>query len=339
MVSYYKVDDVKNNVLPRPLSDPRLQNITVRPELYLKQNFRAPVEETEHYAIDGHMHAHPQMMYPSMQGGPYGVRPGQYFAGQQYPQMYGMPASAASPYGGVTATTWPAQQPSTGAVAYGNPPGYSAQNYGPYYNNRTPSQATGPGGKTEDQGTPSQSMPYSSQYPPPYPAMARNGSQSTPTMMQSAYQTPVQQSSSTFGSMSGRPPYGGGNVTSPTTNGPPQQPYGNAPAQAYGVRSPSQNYGSAVAQSPQTGVKSPNPANPPGAPAAPMTASDGQMSYRSGAYGVAQSPQSANPGGDISGLGISSPQYPAPTQQGAPPYPSYGASSVTSGSSGNQYGQ
>ncbi|EMC97388.1 hypothetical protein BAUCODRAFT_50943, partial [Baudoinia panamericana UAMH 10762] len=45
MVSYYKVDDVKNNVLPRPMSDPRLQNICVRPELYLKQNFRAPVEE------------------------------------------------------------------------------------------------------------------------------------------------------------------------------------------------------------------------------------------------------------------------------------------------------
>ncbi|EME82424.1 uncharacterized protein MYCFIDRAFT_165510, partial [Pseudocercospora fijiensis CIRAD86] len=45
MVSYYKVDDVKNNLLPRPLSDARLQNISVRPELYLKQNFRAPVEE------------------------------------------------------------------------------------------------------------------------------------------------------------------------------------------------------------------------------------------------------------------------------------------------------
>ncbi|KAF2768707.1 hypothetical protein EJ03DRAFT_273603, partial [Teratosphaeria nubilosa] len=45
MVSYYKVDDVKNGMLPRPLSDPRLANIAVRPELYLKQNFRAPVEE------------------------------------------------------------------------------------------------------------------------------------------------------------------------------------------------------------------------------------------------------------------------------------------------------
>ncbi|TKA31573.1 hypothetical protein B0A54_15706 [Friedmanniomyces endolithicus] len=91
MVSYYKVEDVKNNILPRPLSDPRLQNISVRPELYLKQNFRAPVEETEHYAIDGHMHAHPQAMYSSMVGG-YGGRPGQY-AGHPYSGMYGMQAT------------------------------------------------------------------------------------------------------------------------------------------------------------------------------------------------------------------------------------------------------
>jgi hypothetical protein len=52
MVSYYKVDDVKQNALARPLQDPRLQHISVRPELYLKQNFREPIEETEHYAID-----------------------------------------------------------------------------------------------------------------------------------------------------------------------------------------------------------------------------------------------------------------------------------------------
>ncbi|KAK3622155.1 Global transcription regulator sge1 [Elasticomyces elasticus] len=66
MVSYYKVEDVKNNLLPRPLSDPRLQNISVRPELYLNQNFRTPVEETEHYASDSHMRAYPQAMYLSM---------------------------------------------------------------------------------------------------------------------------------------------------------------------------------------------------------------------------------------------------------------------------------
>lgn len=337
MVSYYKVDDVKNNVLPRPLSDPRLQNITVRPELYLKQNFRAPVEETEHYAIDGHMHAHPQMMYPQMQAGPYAVRPGQYFAGQQYPQMYAMPGSGASPYPAVSGTSWPQQQPTAAAVAYGNPPGYAPQNYGPYYNNRTPNQPPGSVGKTEDQNATQQPSPYPNPYPPPYPGMPRNGSQSTPTMMQPGYQnTPVQQSSANFG---GRQSYGGNNVTSPSSNGQPQQQYANTPTQAYGVRSPTQPYpmqntpGGPVAQSPQPNVKSPNP-GAPNAPAAPMGAPDGNMSYRSGAY-----PQPGNSNSDISGLGISnSPSYPPPPQQGSA-YPGYGAAAVNTGQGANQYGQ
>ena len=347
MVSYYKVDDVKNNVLPRPLTDPRLQNITVRPELYLKQNFRAPVEENEHYAIDGQMHAHPQMMYQSMQPSPYGVRPGQYFAGQQYPQMYGMPGPAGSPYGGGPPASWPQQQPGTAAATYGNPPGYAPQGYGPYYNNnRTPSQSNNAVGKTEDQtASAQQQMPYGGQYPPTYPNMQRNGSQSTPTMVQGGYSTtPQQQQAATFGQMGGRAGYNGGGVASPTNNGPPQQqPYGNAPPQGYGVRSPTQHYGmqgtpgSGVAQSPQTGVKSPNPSAQAGAPAAPMASSDGSMQYRNETYGPTPQPGSAS--GDVSGLGISnSPSYPAPPQHGQS-YSGYGASSVATGPSGGQYGQ
>jgi hypothetical protein len=52
MISYYKMDDVRQKVLARPLQDPRLQRISVRPELYLKQGFRAPIEETEHCDMD-----------------------------------------------------------------------------------------------------------------------------------------------------------------------------------------------------------------------------------------------------------------------------------------------
>ena len=354
MVSYYKVDDVKNNVLPRPLSDPRVQNISVRPDLYLKQNFRAPVEETEHYAVDGHMHAHPQIMYSPMAAVPYGVRPGQYFAGQQYPAPYSMTTSAASPYGGMTGTSWPNQPPSTAAFAYGNHPAYSGQSYGGHY--RAPSQ---PGVKTEDQNGTSQSMPYGGQYAPSYPGMQRNSSQSTPTMIQSAYQTPVQQSSSTFGSMSARPSYGGSNMTSPTTNGQSQPAYGSATAQPYAVRSPAQSYGmqsappSAVAQSPHPAVKSPNSAS---APAQPMNNAEShaqlqhsQMPYRGGSYAVGGTPQAAHPSGDMSGLGISNnASYPGQSHPGQR-YPSYGASgpeyksSVGSGIAaaqpGGHYGQ
>ncbi|KAF1346488.1 Gti1/Pac2 family-domain-containing protein, partial [Delphinella strobiligena] len=45
LVSYYTVEDVKQRRLQRPLTDTRLTGLTVRPELFMKQNFRAPVEE------------------------------------------------------------------------------------------------------------------------------------------------------------------------------------------------------------------------------------------------------------------------------------------------------
>lgn len=341
MVSYYKVDDVKNNQLARPLSDHRLQNISVRPELYLKQNFRAPVEETEHYAIDNHMHAHPQVVYSGMPPGPYGVRPGQYFAGQQYPNMYGVPTSGASPYPPTAGTTWPTQSPSTSAVAYGNPNAYSGQGYSPYYKG----SANQPTGKTDETNTP-QPLPYGGQYgPAPYPPMQRNPSQGTPTMVQSAYQTPVQQNSSTFGSMAARTSYGGGDMTSPTANGPNQPPY-TGQSQPYPVRSPPQNYGmqsapaSAVAPSPHTTVKSPNPTAPASATPHTMNASDPQMPYRTSPYPVGNTPHSAHPGADMSGLGISNNGgYPPQTQQGQN-YSSYGsAGQVAAAPTGGQYAQ
>jgi Gti1/Pac2 family transcription factor len=289
MVSYYKVDDVKSNLLPRPLSDPRLQGISVRPELYLKQNFRAPVEETEHYAIDGNLHAHPQMMYP-MQGGAYGVRPGQYFGGQQYSPMYAMPASTASPYTTSSGTAWPAQQPS----AYGSHPGYSAQGYGSYY--KAPSQPV-----KSDEAATSHSMPYASQYAPNYPTMQRNSSQSTPTMAQSAYQTPVQPSTSTFGSVSARPPYDNSNMGHQAANGPAQSPYAGTSTQPYAVRSPTQGYhmqsapNSAVAQSPNLASKSDTQSMH-------SASSANDLAYRNPSYQVGGSSQ---PGDMNGGLGIS----------------------------------
>lgn len=332
MVSYYKLDDVKTSTLPRPINDPRLQGITVRPELYLKQNFRAPVEESEHYAVDGHMHAHPQMMY-SLQNSPYGVRPGQYFGGQQYGNVYGIPASTASPYGGVSGTAWSAQQASAGASAYGSSQPYTGQSYGGYYKTATPTVA-----KMEDANS-TPSMPYGTQYPPTYPPMQRNGSQSSASMAGSTYPTPVQPHSSTFGSMSSRPSYSTSSMTSPTTNGQSHSAYGTAPQQ-YPVRSPPQSYGiqsapnSAVAQSPHA-VKSPNTAAPASAPAT------AEMSYRSASY----SAPSAHPSGDISGLGISGNSYPSQPPQStsysaySAPGQSYRSGDMPAAPAGGQYAQ
>jgi hypothetical protein len=265
MVSYYKVEEVKKSMLSRPLSDPRLQGISVRPELYLKQNFRAPVEETEHYAIDGQMNAHPQMMY-SMPSGAYAVRPGQYFGGQQYQSMYAMPTTTASPYGSVAGTAWQTQPQGSGSVAYPNHPTYGSQSYGGYY--RPPGQP----GKTEDNSPNPQSMQYGSQYPPAYPALQRSASQSTPTMPQSAYHTPVQPSPSTFGPMNSRPSYSSATMPSPTANGQPQAAYGSTPTQQYAVRSPPQGYHMQPAQpsvaSPKTDL--------------PATAPNHDLAYRTG---------------------------------------------------------
>lgn len=302
MVSYYKVDDVKNNSLPRPLSDPRLQGISVRPELYLKQNFRSPVEETEHYAIDGNMNAHPSMMY-SMAGNPYAVRPGQYFGGQHYQSMYSMPATTASPYGAVSGTAWPTQQAPAGYSSYGN------QSYGGYYKGTdNPSQ------KTESAGSGSQAMSYGSQYPPGYPNMQRNPSQSTPTMNSSAYTTPVQPSSSSFGAMNSRQSYGSTTMASPTTNGQPQPGYNSGSAQQYAVRSPSQSY--QMQSAPVSAVsQSPNPAKSDHS--GPASAPVNDMSYRNAPYPVGGTSQ----GSDMSGLGISShSNYSAQGQPGQPGY-------------------
>lgn len=329
MVSYYKVDDVKNNLLPRPLSDPRLQNISVRPELYLKQNFRAPVEETEHYAIDGHMNAHPQMMYSSMAGAPYGGVPGQYFP-RQYPGMYGMtPTTNAGMYGGVTGSSWPTQQATAGALPYGSHQGYGGQTYGSSYYSKGPEQSNGAAVKTDGQQPSSQGMQYGSQYAPSYPNMQRSNSVSTPSMMQSSYQTPVQQNSASFANTNGRSSYGGNSMNSPTANGQAPPPYGSAPSQSYAVRSPTQGYGmgsapqSAVTQSPHPSVKSPSSGHP-STPAQAMSSDPnaqmhgGGMPYRSGSYGVPQTQQSGHPGSDMNGLGISNTSsYPPPSQSGA----------------------
>ncbi|KAK4903941.1 Global transcription regulator sge1 [Elasticomyces elasticus] len=217
MVSYCKVEDVKNNLLPRPLSDPCLQNISVCPELYLKQNFRAPVEETEHYVTNCHMHAHPQAMYLSMLGG-HGIQSGQY-VGRPYTSMYDLQASTgASIYGAITGTSWPMQQASVSP--YGNR-GYSSQSYTPNhyqplasvspYGNRgyssksyTPNHyqplasPSAPAVKTESQHTGAPPSLHNAQCPSNYTNMPRQDPQSN-SIMPPAYHSAAQPPAPSFG--------------------------------------------------------------------------------------------------------------------------------------------
>ena len=364
MVSYYKVDDVKNNKLQRPLSDPRLQNMTVRPELYLKQNFRAPVEESEHYAVDGQMHAYPQMMYTTMGAAPYGVRPGQYMA-QPYSMYPLSTTTAANMYGGLTGTSWPAQQAAASPVGYGTHPGYSSQGYGAnYYKDATGLPA--PAIKAEDPLASAHGSVYSEQHSASYSSMPRSSTQAASSMMQPPYPPLQSATSSTFGSMSAlghRSAYANNTMPSPST-GQSQQSYTASSSQSYAVRSPSQNYGmqnapsssgmhtapgsSSIAQSPHQGLKSPLSAQT-GTPGSGVGAQmqSTHMPYRAGAYAVPPPPQSSHHGSDMNGLGISSTAGYSAQSQSAQHYQSYGHSGqvyrplgqLTAASNGVQYSQ
>lgn len=228
------------------------------------------------------------------------MRPGQYIAGQQYGSMYQMPNSTANGYGGVSGAAWAGHQASTGP-AYGNSQPYTGQGYQGYYKTSTPTTT-----KTEDQSAAS-SNPYGGQYPHPYPAMQRHGSQSSASIAGSAYQTPVQPQSSTFGSMSARPSYGGNSLTSPTTNGQSHSGYTTS-AQQYPVRSPSQGYS---IQPPPTSAISPHPGVKTPISAAPASAQAADMSFRSASY----SAPTAHTQGDVNGLGISGNSYPSQPPQ------------------------
>lgn len=320
MVSYYKVDDVKHNNLPRPLSDSRLANIQVRPELYLKQNFRAPVEEGDHFPVDQQtMHMHSQSMYQHMNNGAYGVRPGQYFGGQQqqYP-MYSMPTSGANMYASATATSWPAT-PTSSAMSYGTHPAYAAHAYqNGYYKDSTPAAAPIPI-KQEDHShasTPTMNG-YNAQYAPQYTTMQRADSQQSSSMMHSSYSTPVHQQSQTFNSMSA--PNGRASYSSNGMNGQSHHMYSTSqngqtiPSQGYHVRSPTQGYAmgsapsSATTHSPHHSVKSPVTAAQASQHMNGDHMHNGHISYsRQNSYGVPQTPQSAgHSASDINGLGIS----------------------------------
>ncbi|PNS15341.1 hypothetical protein CAC42_600 [Sphaceloma murrayae] len=182
LVSYYKVEDVKKRVLQRPVEDARLAGLTIRPELYLKQNFRTPVEETEQYIVDPNsMHAHPAGMYSSMIPGGYAMRPppAQYMSPPGYP-VYG-------------ASAWPSQ-PSNLPAAYGS------QSYAPAtsqyptdYYQRPTSQAIKP-----EEGTHASPSYHTSNYQNhsnyQHPTYPQTTSSHHPTHHHTHAQTPTYQS-------------------------------------------------------------------------------------------------------------------------------------------------
>jgi hypothetical protein len=195
MVSYYKVDDVKRNALARPLQDPHLQRISARPELYLKQNIRAPIEETKYYAIDQQRYANPRTMYQMVAGGQ-NMGPGQYYSTGQYPGTYAPVAISnaghAVMYSIMPGTQWP-QQPATSYAGYQS---YTAApSYGGYYGSGSQSDAKPAGSHAS-----SQLLGYDNFNSASYAGECYGSHSSSDMMLQSPFQSPVQPGSSTFGS-------------------------------------------------------------------------------------------------------------------------------------------
>jgi len=224
LVSYYTVEDVKQRKLQRPLTDTRLNGIAIRPELYLKQNFRAPVEEQDQFAVDHSGHAYPQLSGYSHMVAPSGYMMRQSYVAPGYPPMYGAAPVSTGPgvYSSLPATApapaWPqsysaaapsqqsynayysradASTPQTSATSYTpmppmqsqyqSPMRTSAQSYGPPSSMTTSSTPVA----TQSQYQPTQTATASQYQPPPSYGVQTNSHQSASPQQQSMRSPPV----------------------------------------------------------------------------------------------------------------------------------------------------
>jgi len=199
MVSYYKVDEVERDELPLPMSDPRLQGISVRPELSLEQNFRCPVGGTELRDTSSNISSHSQILYSTPEGS-HEIRSGRWFREQQYQPLYATPIPIPSPSFSFTGPYMP-KQTGVAPVEYGNDPGYDSQSYANCYISQR--QA----GKAGDGNTSPKPTPHACQHEHSCSQMQRDSTRSTLLMVPSAYRAPVEHSPFAFEPMSTRPAY------------------------------------------------------------------------------------------------------------------------------------
>jgi hypothetical protein len=315
LVSYYTVEDVKQRKLQRPLTDTRLNGIAIRPELYLKQNFRAPVEEQDQFAVDHSGHAYPQLSGYSHMVAPSGYMMRQsYVAPPGYPPMYGAAPVSTGPgvYSSLSATapapSWPqsysaapsqqsynayysradASTPQTSATSYTPMPPMQSQYQSPM---RTSSQSYGPPSSMTSSSTPvatqSQYQPTqtatASQYQPTSYGVQTNSHQSASPQQQSMRSPPV------------GPPPQSMNVYPPRSNLPGNLPsmssyrqYSNPGPQgempSIGMGS---GYGSSHSQASNSGYGASSYGPPPGSLSAPQNyrhSSDAAPPVQSGQY-------------------------------------------------------
>jgi hypothetical protein len=341
LVSYYKEDDVEHNKLTRPLQDPRLQDIFIRPELYRELNFRAPTEEIEYYAINQSGYADPRIMYrmavdqksispgqyynPRQHPGTYAhtqtiypmatnwqnMRPGQYYPAGQHPGTYAPMTTGNAGHAAIhrtlPGTQW-AQQPAT---TYAGHPSYTAApSYGGHY---------GPGSQSEtkppESHATSQPLHHGNSSLAPYTGVQRDYSHSpSGTTLWSPYGSRVQLGLSTFGNTNaptGRPAYIEGSDLIPTSDYQFRQVYSapqghqSFPLQQHALCPPSESYGMQGVLQSSTTQRSPHIAMESPCPAIPSSSTPLQTFARGPyRYGSHTAPHSAYRSSDTNSLGL-----------------------------------
>lgn len=207
LVSYYTVEDVKQRKLSRPLTDTRLAGLTIRGDLFLKQNFRAPVEDSDQFALDTvNGQAYPHVAYTSMVHNGYMVRPG--YAPPPPGYLYAAPVTTGPMY-----SSLPAPTPQT-STSWSHP--YSGT-------------STQPGYDYYARNTSSTPQASSAAYPP---------------MQSSQYQSPMRTPAQSYGqptsmTTSSTPvPAAGASQYQPASYGVPPTTHQSASPQQQSLRSP-----------------------------------------------------------------------------------------------------
>ncbi|GAM86801.1 hypothetical protein ANO11243_048210 [Dothideomycetidae sp. 11243] len=235
LVSYYKVDDVKQNVLRRPVEDPRLANIAVRPDLYMKQNFRTPVEDPDHYVMESNGYHQHSGSYGQVMHGGYGMRANQYMQPSGY-AVYGVPPPTGGAYNGAAVPGWSSAQQHPG---YTNG-SYASQNYNDYYPRTSSSTPQSSVVKQEEQTHGNGSYNNAGGPAAPYSASGARPTSSNYSNMPPQYHPPMRPPTTNF------PPTTGGQHTSPTVaTGPGHQSYGHhgaSPHPIYDTKPPAPAY-------------------------------------------------------------------------------------------------
>lgn len=109
MVSYYKVDDVRNHKLRQPLLDDGLRHFSIRPQLLPDPRLSQRGEGSEHCTLTAHLNGHSQTTFSAISQHHDTIGAGHPLQEETYPSMSGHISSATLPEPKMLETCQPIQ--------------------------------------------------------------------------------------------------------------------------------------------------------------------------------------------------------------------------------------